>query len=422
MNSKIKALEKYLIHQPSNLPQEVDIYLASSKSESNRALIINALAGGVDNLSNLSTARDTQTMIRLLTSKDEVADVLDAGTTMRFLTAYFSVTNQQKTMTGTPRMCERPIGILTEALEKIGIEIDHLGQKGYPPHKIKGFKEQVSNEVTIRGDVSSQYISALLMIAPALPYGLIINLTGEIGSKPYIEMTIAQMKAFSVDVISNWEAKKLIVAAQKYKPTDYAIESDWSGASYWFSIVALAKTPIKINLLGLKENSLQGDSAIVEIMDAFGVESTFHSKGVYLTKKTAKNFLKYDYSNCPDLVQTVVACATLMNIELELTGIESLKIKETDRVLALQNETAKFGAEFKEIKKNELYSFKNNQLESSLNQTITIDTYDDHRMAMAFAPLAMQQSIIIEEPGVVAKSYPSYWSDLSKIAIVETIQ
>jgi 3-phosphoshikimate 1-carboxyvinyltransferase len=414
-------LEKYLIHHPVNLPSELDIFLASSKSESNRALIINALAKGKDNLSNLSTARDTQTMIRLLQSDDTTADVLDAGTTMRFLTAYFSATNQTKTMTGTPRMCERPIGILTEALETIGVEMNHLGQKGYPPHQIKGFNNQKSNEVTIRGDVSSQYISALLMIAPTLPFGLIINLTGEIGSKPYIEMTIAQMKAFGVDVLANWEDKKLIVAPQKYIPTDYAIESDWSGASYWFTVVALSKEPISINLMGLKENSLQGDSAIVEIMDAFGVASEFHSKGVCLTKKETKKFLKYDYSNCPDLVQTVIACATLMDIELELTGIESLKIKETDRVLALQNETAKFGAEFKEIVKNEVYHFKNDQLKTAFNQTITIDTYDDHRMAMAFAPLAMQTSIIIEEPGVVAKSYPSYWSDLSKIANIETI-
>lgn len=393
------------------------IALASSKSESNRALIINALAGSGGELQNLASARDTQTMIRLLAEDGPVADVLDAGTTMRFLTAYFSVKGQAKQMTGTPRMQERPIGILVDALRTLGVEISYLKNDGYPPHQIKGFTEQLTDTVKIRGDVSSQYISALLMIAPYLPKGLRLELQGEVGSVPYITMTIQLMASFGVKVEADWQSKVLTVAPQKYSPITYQIESDWSGASYWYSILAL--TPHEdatLKLLGLKENSLQGDSAIVEIMRELGVESTFDAEGVLLTKIPAKESLKYDFSNCPDLTQTVAVVCAAKGIRGEYTGIESLKIKETDRVLALQNELKKFGGELIEIETNNRYEVVGSYMP---NGVPTIATYEDHRMAMAFAPLAMLGDVIIEEPDVVVKSYPEYWEHIQQIVRIE---
>lgn len=395
------------------------IHLAASKSESNRALILNALAGFEGDLENLSAARDTQTMIRLLKSTDESADVLDAGTTMRFLTAFFAITNQVRTMTGTPRMCERPIGILVDALRTLGAHIDYLGKEGYPPLKLQGFINQKSDSLTIRGDVSSQFISAILMIAPLLPNGLKINLTGEIGSIPYIQMTLKQMEAFGVFVEANWEQKTLIVKPQKYVSTTYKVESDWSGASYWYAIVALTKNPlIEIELVGLKENSLQGDSVIVAIMSHLGVKSTFTDTGVLLTKINSELSFNWDFINCPDLAQTVAVIVACKNIPSIFTGLESLKVKETDRVKALQNELVKIGAELKEIIPNEKYEIVSQGIWDDLPR---FETYDDHRMAMAFAPISMIQDIIIEEPNVVAKSYPSFWDDIRKIVEVQEI-
>ncbi len=391
------------------------IALVSSKSESNRALIIDALTGFQNELQNLSAARDTQTMIRLLRSEEPEADVLDAGTTMRFLTAYFTATRQPRIMTGTPRMCERPIGLLVEALKELGADIEYLNREGYPPLKINGFGPQKSRHIKIRGDVSSQYISALLMIAPVLEKGLEIELTGEVGSVPYITMTLRQMEASGVEVTADWENKKLDVKPQSYRPVTYTVESDWSGASYWYSVVALSPySGTEIELLGLKENSLQGDSAIVEIMARLGVKSTFTPEGVLLQKTAPEKTFTWDFSHCPDLTQTVAVVLAGLKIEGELTGIESLKIKETDRVLALQNELRKIGAELIETEANHKYKVTH-FAEASGAGTPIIETYDDHRMAMAFAPVAMLRDVIIREPGVVAKSYPSYWDDLGKM-------
>ncbi len=413
-------MEQILLRK-NTTPFNVKIALASSKSESNRALIINALSdgfeeNGLSNLQNLSTARDTQTMIRLLASSDLTADVIDAGTTMRFLTAYFAATNQSKIMTGTPRMCERPIGILVDALQTLGAEIEYLDNEGYPPLKIKGFSEQKSSEITIRGDVSSQYISALLMIAPTLPQGLIIHLTGELGSIPYIKMTLEQMCAFGVNYEVNWESKTLKIEPSVYQSTSYKIESDWSGASYWYSIVALsAFEESQVELLGLKENSLQGDSGIVNIMAHLGVKSTFTADGVLLTKIPAEKTLSWDFTNCPDLAQTVAVTCVAKGIVATFTGIESLKIKETDRVVALQNELQKFGGELVEVNKNTSYEVRSTLTLSIKHSPLIIKTYDDHRMAMAFAPLAMLMDVTIDEPNVVVKSYPSFWTDLSLV-------
>lgn len=392
------------------------IYLPSSKSESNRSLIINALCEPKGVLANLSSARDTQTMLRLLASKEETANVIDAGTTMRFLTAFYSVTNQQKILTGTDRMCERPIGILVDALRQIGVEIDYLSKNGFPPLKIKGFKTQKTAEVSIPGNVSSQYISALLMVAPKLPNGLTIKIEGEVGSKPYITMTITLMKSFGVEVVADWEAQTLSVFPQAYVPTNYKIESDWSGASYWYSVVSLSPNrDSKVELIGLKENSLQGDSKIVEIMSHLGVESKFTENGVLLSKIPRKGVFEYDFTNCPDLVQTVAVICAMKGIEAVFTGIESLKIKETDRVAALQKELLKMGVDFIEIEKNHKYRITKHTI---VQPDLAFETYDDHRMAMAFAPIAMQMNIVISEPDVVVKSYPSFWDDFSKVASV----
>ncbi|MFC5408751.1 3-phosphoshikimate 1-carboxyvinyltransferase [Larkinella bovis] len=410
-------------------PIRATIPLASSKSESNRALIINALSGFRGTLHNVSAARDSQTMIRLLQSEDSVADVLDAGTTMRFLTAYFAVTGQHKTLTGTPRMCERPIGLLVDALRTLGAEIEYLNKDGFPPLVTKGFSGNGTNRLAIRGDVSSQYISALLMIAPTLPDGLTLELTGEVGSKPYIGMTLRQMEHFGVQAIANWETKTITVPSKPYSPTDYAVESDWSGASYWFSMLALAEDETsEIELLGLKENSLQGDSAIVDIMRPLGVESTFTPKGVVLTKTPSQPSLAWDFTDCPDLAQTVAVCCAIKNIPLTLTGIESLKIKETDRVFALQTELKKVGAELVEITPGARDAGDNSRsycvrrLADAPGSLPHFDTYDDHRMAMAFAPVAMRQEIVVNEPGVVAKSYPSFWEDMARVTTVKPVE
>jgi 3-phosphoshikimate 1-carboxyvinyltransferase len=412
-------VKSILVHPPQKAIR-AEIKLAASKSECNRALIINALTNFQCELSNISEARDSQTMLRLLKSDDAVADVIDAGTTMRFLTAYFTVTNQKKRMTGTPRMCERPIGILVDALRTLGADIAYEKVTGYPPLQLNGFNYSGQNELRIRGDVSSQYISALLLIAPSLPDGLTIYLEGEVGSRPYIEMTLKQMEYFGIIYEADWEAGIIRIKPSHYQPKSYAIESDWSGASYWYSIVTLAEDA-EVELLGLKEDSLQGDSDIVNIMAKLGVESTFTERGVLLKKIPASDSLTWDFTNCPDLAQTVAVCCAMKNIHLTLTGLESLKIKETDRVFALQEELGKLGAELNEVEKNLRYEVVK---KSGWNATSvpSIFTYDDHRMALAFAPVGMMQDIIIEEPGVVVKSYPGYWNDLATVTTWEELQ
>ena len=390
------------------------IPLPASKSESNRALVINALANGsIDNLSNLAEARDTQTMIRLLSENGEVADVLDAGTTMRFLTAYYAVTGATKKMTGTPRMCERPIGILVDALRALGAEITYLNKEGYPPMQLNGFSFQGNREISIRGDVSSQFISAILMVAPLLPNGLKLQITGVLGSKPYIEMTLAQMNHFGIQAQADWSIGTIEIPKQDYQLQPFAVESDWSGASYWYSMVALSPfEESSLELLGLKEDSLQGDSAI---MEPLGVKSTYTGRGYLLTKIPAQTSLAWDFTDCPDLAQTICVVAAVQHIPLTLTGLESLKVKETDRVLALQNELKKLGASLVEKEANHLYEVKGDF--EAVSTIDPIETYDDHRMAMAFAPVAMQKEITILDPSVVNKSYPSFWKHVSTLLI-----
>ena len=373
-------------------------------------MIINAVSGNKCTLHNLSEARDTQTMQRLLASNDATLDVIDAGTTMRFLTAFTAISKRETIMTGTPRTCERPIGILAEALKSIGCDINYLQKEGFPPLNIKPYTGKLKNKITMQGDVSSQYISAVLMNAPLFEDGLIVELTGKIASRPYLDMTLVLMSHFGVQ--HEWVNNEIHIAGgQQYKVQEYTIESDWSGASYWYSIVALADENTSIELLGLKENSLQGDSVLVEIMQPLGVKSTFNERGVVLTKIPHQKEVSIDFTHCPDIAQTLSVIAAAKNIKLSLSGLESLRIKETDRIYAIQTELAKFGASMNEAEEGvfvvESDSFKiDNQI---------VDTYDDHRMAMAFAPLALVGEVIIEEPDVVKKSYPGYWNDLKSV-------
>ncbi|HYI78949.1 MAG TPA: 3-phosphoshikimate 1-carboxyvinyltransferase [Chryseolinea sp.] len=382
--------------------------LPASKSISNRALIINALAGGRSQLHNLSDANDTQLMLRLVNATDKLINVEDAGTTMRFLTAYFAITKQEKILTGTARMKERPIAILVDALRSLGAEIEYLEKEGFPPHEIKKFSGQKTNAIRIRGDVSSQYISALMMVAPILPSGLTLTLDGKIGSRPYIEMTASLMKHFGIE--SNVLADQIIIAPQNYKPEPFTVESDWSAASYWFAFAALAEKSDLV-LPKLLSDSLQGDSAIAKIMDELGVKSEFENGLLKLSKKESKSELHYDFTDCPDLAQTVSVVCAAKNIKGFFTGLESLRIKETDRIKALQNELAKIGAEL--IEEDEAHWTLIPS--ASLPAQASFLTYKDHRMAMAFAPLATLMDVSIERPEVVRKSYPNFWNDMKRV-------
>lgn len=382
--------------------------LPASKSISNRVLILDALSGGISNLQNLSDANDTVLMKRLITSTEDILDVEDAGTTMRFLTAFYAVNRQQKTLTGTDRMQLRPIGILVDALRQLGATIDYIEKEGYPPIRIRGFGKQRTNTITIRGDVSSQYISALMMVAPKLDSGLHLILEGKIGSRPYIEMTAQLMRKFGVEVEVN--DSDIRIKAQQYMPTDYSVESDWSAASYWFAFVAVAQTA-DIMLPNITLRSLQGDRVIVDIMEQLGVKAEPRGGGLLLSKKETHESLTWDFTHCPDLAQTVAVVCALKGVTGTFTGLESLRIKETDRIKALQQELKKLDASL--LPGGETWRLIPTKV---LPGTIPmINTYLDHRMAMAFTPLATLRDVTLENPDVVRKSYPGFWKDLRKV-------
>lgn len=391
------------------------INLPASKSEANRALIIAALAGGNATIENLSEANDTQLLNRLLQSDAETIDAEDAGTVMRFLTAYYAVTGQEKELTGTDRMCQRPIKVLVDALRELGATIDYLQEEGYPPLQIKGFTYSGKKHLKVRGDISSQYISALLMIAPLLPEGLELELEGKIGSRPYIEMTLSLMQHFGVSAA--FEGNTIVVKHQNYKPAVFAVEPDWSAASYWYSMVALAREA-DIFLPGLRENSYQGDKAIVDIMRRLGVYTEFTAEGIRLTKKHCEKRVAFDFTNCPDLAQTIVALCAALGVTLEMTGVESLRIKETDRIQALQIEVLGMGTSLNELTPGVF------RMEPAIltKRELTFRTYQDHRMAMAFAPIALLETVQIQEPDVVRKSYPRFWEDLEKVGFEVSVE
>lgn len=394
----------------SATPESV-IHLSASKSESNRALVIKALSSEPIDLHNLSDARDTQTMTRLLASKDNTWDVLDAGTTMRFLTAYLALTADNQTITGSDRMQQRPIMLLVDALRELGATIDYLNKDGYPPLRISKIGKQKADRLKIQGNISSQYISALLMIAPVLPNGLTIELTGEVFSRPYIEMTLGLMRQFGVQ--HEWKGNIISIAPQKYTSNSYTIESDWSGASYWLSMVVLSKNS-KVTLTGLREDSYQGDIRILQIMHGLGLKTNFDGEKLVIEKSNSISPMQIDFRTCPDLAQTVMVVATGLKTPLQMTGLESLRIKETDRIAAMQTELAKFGVKLVE----ETPGFWELEPPAELpSGPVTISTYEDHRMAMAFAPLAQKVPLIIEEPEVVKKSYPGFWDDCKKYGL-----
>jgi 3-phosphoshikimate 1-carboxyvinyltransferase len=380
--------------------------LPSSKSLSNRALILGALAGDQSVVSNLSSARDTELMKRLIGSEDSTIDVMDAGTTMRFLTGYFSIKGLHKTLTGSARMKERPIGLLVDALRALGVEIAYVEKEGFPPMEINGFRKQKVDELEMPGNVSSQYISSLMMVAPVLPHGLTIRLTGQVGSRPYIEMTAALMRHFGATC--EFEGSTIRVPPSTYTAKPYQVEGDWSGASYWFAFVALADKGA-IQLDSVTDKSLQGDRAIVQVMDMLGVRATFNDQGAFLEKKAHISKVEWNFAQCPDLAQTVLPVCAAKGIEGIFTGLESLRIKETDRIFALQEQLSKVGCRISEASPGTWVLQPGG---APLPERMTVETYHDHRMAMGLAPLATLMDLEISDPSVVNKSYPTFWDDM----------
>lgn len=399
---------RYKLSAPSAI--QATIQLPASKSISNRALIINALGKGNCPPKNLSDCDDTQVMIKALTDGKETIDIMAAGTAMRFLTAYLSVTSGERIITGTARMQQRPIQILVNALRELGAEIEYEGNEGFPPLRIQG-SELKGNEITLKGNVSSQYISALLMIGPVLKNGLVLHLSGEIISRPYINLTLQLMQDFGAKAA--WTSSDSIsVAPQPYQSIPFTVESDWSAASYWYQMVALSPKA-EIELLGLFHHSYQGDSRGAEVFSRLGITTEFTPKGVKL-KKTGKTpeKLEEDFIDIPDLAQTFVVTCALLNIPFRFTGLQSLKIKETDRITALRVELRKLGYIIEE--ENDSVLMWNGE-RCAPEEVPVIRTYEDHRMAMAFAPAAFSfPNIQIADPHVVSKSYPGYWEDLKK--------
>ena len=390
------------------------IQLPSSKSISNRALIINALGNGTHHPENLSDCDDTRVMIRALNDDKETIDIMAAGTAMRFLTAYLSVTPGTRIITGTERMQQRPIQVLVNALRELGADIEYVANDGFPPLRITG-RELRKDTISLPGNVSSQYISALLMIAPVLTNGLTIRLTGDIISRPYINLTLQLMNDFGVR--AEWtDDHRLKVEPQAYHSTPFYVESDWSAASYWYQIVALSKEA-EVTLPGLFKDSYQGDSQVAGIFRSLGVETIYKDKTVIL-KKNGKSVerLDYDFINQPDLAQTFVVTCALLNIPFRFSGLQSLKIKETDRMAALITEMRKLGYILHETDGSVL-SWEGERC--TTEEHPAIDTYEDHRMAMAFAPTCLAlPEILINNPQVVSKSYPRYWEDLRQAGCI----
>lgn len=391
----------------SNL--QADIAVTGSKSETNRLLLLQALFPNIT-LANTSNSDDSEVMQKALKGNEDIVDIHHAGTAMRFLTAYFAgQEGRDVVLTGSARMQERPIKVLVETLEQLGAIISYEKEAGYPPIRIKGQKITAS-KVNIPANVSSQYISALLLVASKLENGLELTLVGEITSVPYIKMTLALLN--DLDIKTSFEGNVInVFPKQEVAAKEMVVESDWSSASYFFSLVALADSA-SITLSSYKENSLQGDSALVEIYKQMGVDSQFENNSLTLTKNT--NFkpatLNLELNNTPDIAQTIVVTCLGLGIGCHLTGLHTLKIKETDRLEALRIELTKLGANIS-VTNDSLTLVASN----SINPNIKIATYNDHRMAMAFAPLALKVPIIIENAEVVSKSYPDFWEDLKSL-------
>lgn len=407
---------KAILNRGDYPKQNPIINISGSKSESNRMLILQAQFPNIS-IENLSKSDDTIVLQNGLQITNGTVDVHHAGTAMRFLTAYFAVKEGAEiTLTGTKRMQERPIGILVDALKNLGADIEYLNHEGFPPLRIIG-KTLQKNEVKIKANISSQYISALMLIAPMFPNGLKIALEGKITSVPYIEMTLSLLN--SIGVNGSFSKNEITISSEKnIENNKLVVESDWSSASYFYSLMALSdeKENCEITLGSFSKENLQGDSALVQIYDSLGVQTVFNTseEAISISKKNAQlpDSLLLDLSNTPDLAQTIAVTCFGLGISCKLTGLHTLKIKETDRLLALKTELEKLGATI-QVDDNSLHLEKSSNIKSDQ----IIETYQDHRMAMAFAPLSLKINLTINDAEVVSKSYPNFWKDLQKTGI-----
>ena len=414
------------ITAPSQLNQTIK--LPASKSISNRVLVIYALSGSKILPDNLSDCDDTEVIMAALQHNPYEIDIKAAGTAMRFMTAFLSVKDgEEHVLTGTERMRHRPIGILVDALRRLGADISYIGEEGFPPLRIRGHSLE-GGLLEIPGNISSQFISALLLIGPVMRNGLTLRLTGDVISRPYIDLTLWTMREFGAD--AEWsDFETIVVKPIPYRQRPYYIENDWSGASYWYEMMALSRhKDDEIRLEGLMDGSKQGDSSVRYIFSLLGVKSTFETTqgGVPTTvslRHTGRCVprLEYDFINAPDLTQTFVVCCALLGVHFHFHGLSTLKIKETDRIEALKTEMRKLGYVIRDVNGCELI-WDGERCEPSYEAGI--DTYEDHRMALAFAPAAFRTGgLRINNPQVVTKSYPRFWDDLRKAQFtIEEVQ
>ena len=400
----------HLFLQNSSINPSTDITITGSKSESNRLLLLKALFENLE-IQNVSNSDDSQYMLKALDSDNSIVDIHHAGTAMRFLTAYFATLDGKTTLlTGSQRMQERPIKILVDSLRALGADIEYDKEEGFPPLRITG-KTLLKDEVRMKANVSSQYISALLLMATKLKNGLTLHLEGKITSVPYIKMTLSLLDQLGVE--TSFEGQ--VIQVKPYLETvskTFTVESDWSSASYFYSIVALSPVGTQINLSTYKKDSLQGDAVLQEIYTHLGVQTTFEGSKINLKKINTNlpDSLDLDLANAPDIAQTIVVTCLGLQVKCNLTGLHTLKIKETDRLEALKNEIYKFGTSV-DITDDSLHLSDSKPLKSGA----VVETYNDHRMAMAFAPLALRTEFSIKEAEVVSKSFPDFWGNLAEL-------
>lgn len=415
----------YELRHPNHAPLTGRIALTGSKSIANRALLIRALTPAGFPIHGLAAADDTVRLERLLASTDEVLDAGPAGTTFRFLTGFLSRRPGHQILTGSQRMKERPIGILVDALRTLGADIEYTEKEGYPPLRIGHSELAATSELTIAADTSSQYISSLLMLAPTLPAGLRLTLDGEIVSLPYIEMTLSLMAYFGVTAA--WEGQTIVVAPQAYQPKAYTVEADWSAASYYYGVAALAKGAVDLQIDGLFAQSVQGDAVVAKLYERFGVTTTFNDAGLRITKAAGApvpSLFEQDFVTCPDIAQTLMATCAGLGVQALYSGLQTLFIKETDRVKAMKTELGKLGIALYKIpahmsggSEGQQYFGQEGKADFAAGIP-TFATYHDHRMAMALAPLALLAPIRIENPEVVGKSYPDFYRDFEALGFV----
>ena len=394
-----------------NINSKKKIVISGSKSESNRVLILKYLFNTDIIIDNLSSSDDTKVLLKALENQTDIVDIHHAGTAMRFLTSLFAVTNKKNIiLTGSDRMLQRPVGELVNSLKSLGADIIYEKEIGYPPLRFNGFN-QTNKLIELRSDISSQFASSLMLVAPYLNDGLRIKLVGNIFSKPYILLTCEILKSFGFNCIINNDEIK-IKPNKKVSIKNYSVESDWSSASYLYSIVALSGVDLKLS--SFKSNSLQGDSKLSKLYENFGVKTYFKNDEIILKRSKSlrmKKFIELDLIENPDLAQTIIVTSLGLSIHTKLTGLNTLKIKETDRLVALKNEISKFNTDV--IIDDQ--SIEINNFPKVLPENIEIDTYHDHRMALAFSPLSVLVKLVINDYGVISKSFPEYWTILQKL-------